>query len=141
MQAESDGERPWGRFSTVVAGQRHAVKTITVHPGHRTSLQSHRYRREIWTVVSGVMLATINGKNFSALEGQTLHVGYGEIHRIACAGVQPLTLIEVQYGSLCAEDDITRYEDDYGRVLQERCRAAPMEGIRTQIASSFVPDL
>jgi mannose-6-phosphate isomerase-like protein (cupin superfamily) len=38
-------------------------------------------------------------------------------------GEQPLTFIEVQHGSYFGEDDIVRYEDDYGLLAPELRRA------------------
>jgi len=39
----------------------------------------------------------------------------GERHRLENPGRIPLELIEVQSGSYLGEDDITRYDDVYGR--------------------------
>ncbi len=39
----------------------------------------------------------------------------GAIHRMANPGEIPMTLIEVQVGDYLGEDDIVRFEDDYGR--------------------------
>jgi mannose-1-phosphate guanylyltransferase/mannose-1-phosphate guanylyltransferase/mannose-6-phosphate isomerase len=39
----------------------------------------------------------------------------GTVHRLENPGVIPLHLIEVQTGSYLGEDDIVRYNDDYGR--------------------------
>jgi mannose-6-phosphate isomerase-like protein (cupin superfamily) len=36
-------------------------------------------------------------------------------HRLKNPGVIPLEVIEVQLGEYLKEDDIVRYEDDYGR--------------------------
>jgi mannose-6-phosphate isomerase-like protein (cupin superfamily) len=37
-------------------------------------------------------------------------------HRLINNGEQPLVIIEVQTGTYFGEDDIIRYEDDFGRV-------------------------
>ena len=37
------------------------------------------------------------------------------MHRLANAGPQPLEIIEIQSGSYLGEDDIVRFEDNYGR--------------------------
>ena len=39
----------------------------------------------------------------------------GEVHRLANPGKVPLEIIEVQSGSYLGEDDIVRFEDNYGR--------------------------
>jgi len=38
------------------------------------------------------------------------------MHRIANYGKIPLVFVEVQVGEYTGEDDIIRYEDDFGRV-------------------------
>lgn len=136
---EDTPHRPWGRFHVLRTGDRHKVKTLHILPGQRTSLQSHRHRREVWVVLEGKALIFVNGKTFSALQGQTVHVGYGEVHRIENPLSEELVIAEVQIGSQCREDDITRYEDDYGRQLQERARSAVGEGLRAQLSPSALP--
>jgi len=144
MQADGDEKRPWGTFETLGYGQRHKIARVTLQPGQRTSLHSHLYRREVLTVLQGQLRAVINGKTFCALEGQTLHVGYGEVHRLENAGAGPVVLSEVQYGSACQEQDHTRYADEYGRLLTDRNRYNPGEGVRSQMASAmteqFIPE-
>ncbi|MCX7998006.1 MAG: hypothetical protein N3A69_03515, partial [Leptospiraceae bacterium] len=39
----------------------------------------------------------------------------GSLHRIENPGKIPLEIIEVQIGEYLEEDDIERFEDDYGR--------------------------
>lgn len=126
--------RPWGYFEVLGEGEGHKVKHLALYPGGRTSLQSHKHRREVWVVVTGSAYVTVNGAEFSALPGQVVMVGYGEVHRIENRSTGPLLLVEVQTGSSCAEDDIERFEDDYGRVMSTRARACPGEGIRSHQA-------
>ena len=48
--------------------------------------------------------------------GFLLHViPAGNLHRLENPGVIPLELIEVQIGSYLGEDDIVRFDDEYGR--------------------------
>ena len=39
-------ERPWGMYEQFCLNERVSVKTITVNPGHRLSLQTHENRAE-----------------------------------------------------------------------------------------------
>ncbi|NGO91275.1 MAG: hypothetical protein GBQ79_17050, partial [Halomonas sp.] len=43
------------------------------------------------------------------------YIPLGTVHRLENPGVIPLKLIEVQTGSYLGEDDIVRYNDEYGR--------------------------
>ena len=48
-------------------------------------------------------------------ENQSTYIPLGEVHRLANPGTIPLEIIEVQLGSYLGEDDIVRFEDQYGR--------------------------
>ena len=112
--------RPWGYYQSLDQGRRHQVKRLVVKPGARLSLQKHAYRAEHWTVVEGVADVTL-GMEQDALavtrveENRSIHIPLGAIHRIANPGKTPVTVIEVQVGDYLGEDDIVRFEDDYGR--------------------------
>jgi len=86
-----------------------------VNPGKRISLQSHKFRAEHWFVVSGQGTAEVDEKEITVGPGDSINVPIGSKHRISCAGASPLVFIEVQTGSSFAENDIIRYEDDFGR--------------------------
>ena len=47
---------------------------------------------------------------------ESVYIPLGAVHRAANPGETPVTLIEVQCGDYLGEDDIIRFEDDYGRV-------------------------
>jgi mannose-6-phosphate isomerase-like protein (cupin superfamily) len=94
----------------------HQVKRIVVHPGQRLSLQKHRHRSEHWTIVEGVAEVTIDDQVLTVSPNESVYIPLGAVHRAANPGKTPVTLIEVQCGDYLGEDDIIRFEDDYGRV-------------------------
>jgi len=49
-------------------------------------------------------------------ENQSVFIPLGARHRLANPGKLNLRLIEVQSGSYLGEDDILRFEDNYGRT-------------------------
>ena len=107
--------RPWGWYESVDQGPRFQVKRILVKPGARLSLQMHHHRAEHWIVVSGTAEVT-NGEAVILLaENQSTYIPLGQTHRLANPGKLPLEIIEVQSGSYLGEDDIVRFEDNYGR--------------------------
>ena len=108
--------RPWGRYDVLLCETDHQVKTITVTPGSRLSLQSHAKRSEHWIIVQGEALATLNEKDTRLGVGDHIFIEKGSVHRITNLGQSPLVFIEVQVGTYFGEDDITRFEDDFGRV-------------------------
>jgi mannose-6-phosphate isomerase len=109
--------RPWGWFETVATGNGYQVKRLLIEADRRISLQRHRHRSEHWVVVAGNGILECDGERIAARAGSTLFVPCGSLHR-ASAGETALEIIEVQRGDDLREDDIERFEDDYGRVVR-----------------------
>jgi len=107
--------RPWGWYDSIDAGPRFQVKRIMVKPGASLSLQKHHHRAEHWVVVSGTAEVTNGDKVILLTENQSTYIPLGQVHRLANPGKVPLEIIEVQSGSYLGEDDIVRFEDNYGR--------------------------
>lgn len=108
--------RPWGSYESMDQGENFQVKRIIVNPGQSLSLQSHRRRTEHWVVVKGRARVTLNDKVFDLEENESTYIPIGAKHRLENLDSQPLHLIEVQCGHYLGEDDIERYQDNYGRV-------------------------
>jgi len=107
--------RPWGWYDSVDEGERFKVKRIQVKPGASISLQKHDHRAEHWIVVKGTAEIMISDKVLTLTENQSTYIPLGAVHRLTNPGVIALEIIEVQTGSYLGEDDIVRFEDDYGR--------------------------
>ncbi|WP_454767126.1 mannose-1-phosphate guanylyltransferase/mannose-6-phosphate isomerase [Cupriavidus campinensis] len=107
--------RPWGCYDAIDHGDRFQVKRIIVEPGASLSLQMHYHRAEHWVVVRGTARVTC-GETISILsENQSTYIPIGTLHRLENPGKTPLEIIEVQSGAYLGEDDIVRFEDNYGR--------------------------
>jgi len=107
--------RPWGSYTILEEQEKFKIKRITVLPQVKLSLQMHHHRSEHWVVVKGTARVTCGDKVFLVLENQSTYIPCGEKHRLENPGVIPLELIEVQNGSYLGEDDIVRFDDDFGR--------------------------
>ena len=107
--------RPWGSYHVIDSGEGFQVKRLSVNPGARLSLQSHQHRAEHWVVVSGQALVTLGTETMTLEENETVDIAIGVRHRLENTGAEPLHLIEIQSGSYLGEDDIVRYDDNYGR--------------------------
>jgi mannose-1-phosphate guanylyltransferase/mannose-6-phosphate isomerase len=107
--------RPWGSYDSVDSGQRFQVKRLTVKPGATLSMQMHHHRAEHWIVVSGTAKITCGDRVFLLSENESTYIPVGATHRIENPGRVPLHVVEVQSGSYLGEDDIVRFEDNYGR--------------------------
>jgi mannose-6-phosphate isomerase len=108
-------ERPWGTYEVLEDRKLYKLKEIVVNPGQRLSYQSHHQRTEVWTIVSGDGIVTLENQSLSASPGRCFFIPRESKHRIECTGKKPLIFVEVQMGKYFGEDDIVRYEDDYGR--------------------------
>ncbi|MBA3565087.1 MAG: mannose-1-phosphate guanylyltransferase/mannose-6-phosphate isomerase [Gammaproteobacteria bacterium] len=107
--------RPWGSYDSIDRGDRFQVKRLIVNPGAVLSLQMHHHRAEHWIVVAGTARVTRNDEVFLLEENESTYIPIGATHRIENPGKLPLHIIEVQSGSYFGEDDIVRFEDNYGR--------------------------
>ena len=109
-------ERPWGWYDVIDQGNRYKVKSIEVNPNASLSLQKHLHRAEHWVVVEGTAQVEVDGKITIIRENESTYIPLGSKHRLSNPGKIPLRIIEVQSGSYLEEDDIERFEDDYGRT-------------------------
>jgi cytidyltransferase-like protein len=85
-------KRPWGRMWKLFHTKHTWLKVIYVHG--RTSLQAHRHRSE-W------------------------HLGFYKVKPMEKHRLLPGLYIEFIKGKVASEDDIIRYDDDYGRSSPE----------------------
>lgn len=116
VYSSKEVNRPWGKYETISLGHRHQVKSITVNPKQKLSLQLHHHRAEHWTVVSGTAKIYNGDKEFILTENQSTYIPLGIKHSLENPGLIPLEIIEIQSGPYLGEDDIVRFEDSYGRV-------------------------
>ena len=118
MQTTLTSTRPWGRWTVLGEGEGYKVKRIEVNPGHRLSLQRHASRSEHWVVVVGTAKVTIGDRTSFVQAQESTFVPVGTDHRIENPGSHLLVIIEIQNGAYLGEDDIVRFQDDYGRIDQ-----------------------
>lgn len=111
--------RSWGSYTVLQESTGFKIKRIEVLPKHSLSLQMHKHRSEHWVVVSGK--ATVqNGEDvFELMPSQSTYIQAGNKHRLQNNESEPLVIVEVQCGSYLGEDDITRFDDIYGRTKQK----------------------
>lgn len=109
--------RPWGWYINIDGGDNsgYKVKRICVYPGKRLSLQTHNHRSEHWVIVKGTAKVQL-GKDIHILRpNQSVYIPIEVLHRIENIGEDTVEFIETQIGNYLGEDDIVRYEDDFGR--------------------------
>ncbi len=107
--------RPWGSYSVLAEADGYKIKTISVKPGQKLSLQKHQHRNEHWVVARGEAIVTNGEKILHLKTNESTYIPAGEVHRLENKGSTDLILIEAQIGSYVGEDDIVRLQDDYKR--------------------------
>ena len=107
--------KPWGSYKTFEKDKGFLVKRITIAPGESLSLQSHKHRSEHWLVASGVATVECDGEKGYLNQFESISIPQGAKHRLSNESKELLQVVEVQFGEILSEDDITRYEDKYQR--------------------------
>ena len=109
--------RPWGSYTVLDEGENFKVKRIEVLPGKRLSYQKHLHRAEHWMVVRGTARVTLNDEIHDLEENGAIDIAIGDKHRVENPDKnETLIFIEIQKGGYLGEDDIIRFEDDFGRI-------------------------
>ncbi len=108
--------RPWGTYTVLEEAPDFKMKRIEVKPGARLSLQMHKHRSEHWIVVQGEAVVVNGDEEFLVQQNESTYIPAGHKHRLENRTDRDLVLVEVQCGTYLGEDDIVRFEDNYGRV-------------------------
>ncbi len=111
--------RPWGWYDCLDKGKNFKVKRIQVNPGASLSLQRHLKRAEHWVVVRGEAEVEYENKKMILKENESTYISIGKKHRLTNPTKEILEIIEVQSGVYLGEDDIERFDDNYGRIGNE----------------------
>ncbi len=104
--------RPWGYFTDLDDGKGWHLKVISINAKSRLSLQSHAKRSETWIIVEGDVGSVVGRREKYHKTGEIVVVPVGAKHRLFSK--KGGKLVEIGFGEF-DENDIIRYEDDYGR--------------------------
>jgi len=108
--------RPWGSFRQFAHNAEVTVSLMSVNPGQRLSLQSHRGRAELWIVLDPGAVVQVNDRIMRPEAGAEIWTPAGARHRLSAEG-NTVRVLEVAYGDW-QQEDITRYDDDYHRPAE-----------------------
>ena len=109
-------QRAWGSYTVLNEVPGAKVKTLKVLPGQTLSMQRHQFRSEYWMVTEGTCMINM------ALPGDLTNppkiltkydewrVPQNAWHQLTNPFTQPCTIVEIQYGELCDEEDIERLD-------------------------------
>lgn len=109
-------QRPWGSYTVLEEAEGYKVKRIEVLPKKRLSYQKHARRAEHWFVLRGTAKVTLNDVEILVKTGEAIDIPLEAKHRVENPNDELLVFIEIQQGDYLGEDDIVRFEDDFGRT-------------------------
>jgi cytidyltransferase-like protein len=107
-------DRAWGYYRVLHEVDGTKVKELTVNPGQSLSLQRHSFRHEFWHVTSGKCCVEQRMPGGYVLPTKELSqynqiiIPSNEWHRLYNPFDEPCSIIEIQYGDKCIEEDIER---------------------------------
>ena len=108
--------KPWGFYKTNVLNDFYQSKVLCIKPLQKLSLQLHIHRDEYWVVVHGEGQVVVDDSIIDVSVGSFVTINKTKKHRaINISKTDNLIINEVQIGDYLGEDDIVRYEDEYGR--------------------------
>lgn len=105
--------RPWGAFRQYALNEACTVSLMFVAPGQRLSLQAHDRRAELWIVLDDGAEVQVGDRISHPPAGTEIWIDRSERHRLS-GGDSTVRVLEVAFGDW-AQDDITRFADDYER--------------------------
>lgn len=100
-------EKSWGEFKVLDAGEKYLNVEATIYEGQSMSYHSHKYRKEVWTILVGHGQVTIDGDVHNVKAGSIIEIYPGQKHTIHAT--TRLTLLETQLGDNITVKDKTKY--------------------------------
>ena len=97
--------RKWGFYENVANGDSYRVRRITIMPGKTIYGHRHNERKENWTVVSGTLLVSLDGKKLTLNSGDSVDFSIGTIHQISNIGENSAVVIETAFGNVLLDSD------------------------------------
>lgn len=100
-------EKSWGSFRVLDVEEESLTIKVTLNAGHQMNYHSHKYRDEVWVVVSGSGRTIVDGMEQEVHAGDVITMQAGCRHTIIAQ--TELKLIEVQLGREISVDDKQKF--------------------------------
>lgn len=98
-------EKSWGSYQVINIEDESLTIKVTLNSGQSMRYHSHKYRDEIWIVISGQGKVILNGKERMAKPGDIIEIKRCVSHTILANTT--IKLIEIQLGKEISVDDKT----------------------------------
>ena len=103
-------EKSWGNYQVIDIGEHSLTIKVTLLPGHRMNEHAHRYRDEVWTVISGTGTAVVDGVSRRVKTGDVVQLPAGAKHTLIAE--TQIVAIEVQTGDAITVEDKIKYPQE-----------------------------
>ena len=102
-------DKHWGNFLVLDADDKGMTVKVSMNAGESISYHEHKFRDEVWTVVSGTGRVNIDGNERTITQSDVIVMKAGCKHSVEA--ITDLCIIEVQIGQDINAEDITRYSE------------------------------
>lgn len=100
-------EKSWGEYKVIDVEDESLTIKVSLKKGNKMNYHSHQYRDEVWTIINGVGIATVNDRDYVLNSGDTIKLPRNCKHTIFAE--TDLQLIEVQSGKDISKKDKIKY--------------------------------
>jgi len=100
-------EKSWGSYLVMDVEKGSQTVKVTLNPGHSMNYHSHKQRDEVWVVIEGEGISTVDGMDKKVSTGDVITMKAGSKHKIAAT--TELKIIEVQIGQEISVHDKEKY--------------------------------
>ena len=105
-------EKSWGTYTVIDTETEAMTVKIKLFAGNHMNYQSHKYRDEVWTIISGEGRFIIDGEERFVKQGDTVSAKAGMKHMVIAD--TDMSIIEVQIGKEISRKDKVIYEHGLG---------------------------
>ncbi|MDE6607670.1 MAG: cupin domain-containing protein [Lachnospiraceae bacterium] len=103
-------EKSWGTYNVVDVQDCFMTIKVLLNAGHRMKYHSHKYRDEVWTIVSGEGIVVLGGESRKVSAGDVIKITHGQKHTIIAQTT--LNVVEVQIGEDIDVKDKELFEEE-----------------------------
>lgn len=104
-------EKSWGTYTVIDTEPEAMTVKIKLFAGNRMNYQSHNYRDEVWTVLSGEGRFIIEGEEIPVKQGDTVSAKAGMKHTVIAE--TDMSILEVQIGKDISRKDKIVYGSEH----------------------------
>lgn len=101
-------EKSWGSFRVIDVEEESMTIKVTLNPGHEMNYHSHKYRDEVWNIISGQGRVIVDGMEQPVKAGDVVTMEAGCRHTIIAD--TKLQVIEVQLGKEISVHDKQKFQ-------------------------------